>query len=80
MFRKNLNFIDNQDGSRVTVQLQSQDGFRWEPAQEDGADDTGYGHATVDGRHFVLQTKGEGLQVLAETNTPTKAARIAESL
>lgn len=79
MFRKNLTY--NQDGASRSVALQSEDGFSWSVAgSETSNEDTGFGHASIGGRHFVLQSKGNGLQVLAETNTPTKAARIAEAL
>ena len=71
-----------EDGLTATADLITNDGgltFSTQETVEDSLDYT-YGSATVDGRNFVTQVKNGSLQVLAETNTPTKAARIAEAL
>lgn len=71
-----------QDGLSATAELVTQDGgltYQAADTVEDSLDFT-FGTATVDGRNFVTQVKNGQLQVLAETNTPTKAARIAEAL
>ena len=71
-----------EDGDTLTADLTTNDGGRTFSAQETVEDslDYTYGSVSVDGRNFVTQVKNGTLQVLAETNTPTKAARIAEAL
>lgn len=80
MIRKTLRYTD-ENGSLESVELVSEDGISFSPASEssDSSESTEYGFATVDGRNFVLQTKNGNLQVLAETNTATKAERLARA-
>ena len=71
-----------QDGLSATADLTTEDGgatYFQTSAQADTLDFT-FGTASVDGRNFVTQVKNGSLQVLAETNTPTKAERIASAL
>ncbi len=62
-----------QDGLTATAEVESNDGGNtFVPA--------GSAVESFAGRNFVTQLKNGGIQVLAETNTPTKATRIAEAL
>jgi len=75
MYRSTLRLIDR------TLDIQSHDGIHFSATEHIEAETpTTHGCITVDGKNFVIQPKGSGYQVLAETNTLSKASRIADAM